>query len=176
MAWFAAGTTINLFTGRLTFALGVTIALAAVYAAQCGYRRTALCFAALCPFASPVAALFLACGGLAHWVANRARLGLELAAVAFGTALALALAFPEGGSEPFAYTAFGPAMLGAVAVFVAIPKEEKLLRTGVAFWGLALAASFLIANPLGGNATRMGALLLGPLLACVLWQRRSACC
>ncbi len=177
VVWFAAGTTISLFTGRLTFALGVTIALAAVFAAQCGYRRTALCFAALCPFASPVAALFLACGGLAHWMANRnwksrRAIGLELGVVALGTAIALALVFPEGGTEPFVWSSYMPAILGAVAVYFAMPRDEKLLRSGLALYGLALTASFLIANPLGGNATRMGALLLGPLLACALWNRR----
>lgn len=174
IAWFAAGTAINLFTGRLTFALGVTIALAAVFAAQRGYRRTSLCLAVACPLASPVAALFLACGGAAYWFASRARsgrLGLELAACSFGAALVLTAAFPEGGSEPFVSTAYTPAILGVVSGLIALPREERLLRAGVLLWGLALTASFLIPNPLGGNATRMGALLLGPLLACALWNR-----
>jgi hypothetical protein len=171
IAWFAAGTSISLFTGRLTFALGVAVALAAVFALQRGHRRTALALAVACPLASPVAALFLACGGLAYWIAERRRQGLELAIAAFGAALLLTLLFPEGGSEPFDGTSFSPAALIAIAVFVALPREEKLLRAGVAVYGLALAASFVIPNPMGGNATRMGALLLGPLLACVMWQR-----
>lgn len=172
VAWFAAGTSISLFTGRLTFALGVAVALAAVYALQRGNRRTALAIAVACPLASPVAALFLACGGLAYWIAERRREGLELAVAAFGAALLLTILFPEGGSEPFDETSFSPAALIAVAAFLALPKEEKLLRAGVAVYMLALTASFLVANPLGGNATRMGALLLGPLLACALWQRQ----
>ncbi len=169
--WFAAGTSISLFTGRLTFALGIAIALAAVLALQRGYRRSALCIAILVPLASPVAALFLACGGVAYWIAERRREGLELALAAFGAALALTHAFPEGGSEPFVATSFTPAILIAIAAYIALPKEERLLRTGVAVYGVALAASFLVANPMGGNATRMGALLLGPLLACALWKR-----
>jgi hypothetical protein len=169
--WFAAGTSISLFTGRLTFALGVAVALTVVVASQRGYKRTALCLAAVCPFASPGAALFLACGGLAYWVAERRREGLEIAAAAFGSALLLALAFPEGGSEPFDGTSFSPALLAAVAVFVALPRQEKFLRAGVAFYAVGLTASFLIANPMGGNATRMGSLLLGPLLVCALWGR-----
>jgi hypothetical protein len=169
--WFAAGTSISLFTGRLTFALGVTVALASVLALQSGYRRTGLCLAVLCPMASPVAALFLAAGGLAYWVGERRREGLELAAAAFGAALLLAIAFPEGGSEPFDGTSFSPALMVAAACFFALPKQEKVLRAGVAIYAVALAASFLIANPMGGNATRMGSLLLGPLLACALWRR-----
>ena len=170
--WFAAGTSISLFTGRLTFALGVTVGMLAVVALQRGYRRSAFCLALVCPLASPVAALFLACAGLAYWIAERRRDGLELAAGAFGATLLLAVAFPEGGTEPFDGTSFSPALLAAIAVFVALPKQEKLLRTGIALYAVALTASFLIANPMGGNATRMGALLLGPLLLCALWGRQ----
>ena len=168
--WFAAGTSISLFTGRLTFALGVAVAFASVFALQRGHRRSALCLAVLCPMASPVAALFLAAGGLAYWIAERRREGIELAAAAFGAALLLAIAFPEGGSEPFDGTSFSPALLVAGACFFALPREERLLRAGVAIYAMSLAASFLIANPMGGNATRMGSLLLGPLLACALWR------
>ena len=78
--WFATATSISLFTGRLTFALGVAVALAAVFAMQSGYRLLAIFFAALTPLASPVAALFLACGVVAYAIAERSRRGLELAA------------------------------------------------------------------------------------------------
>ncbi len=172
-AWFAVGTSINLYTGRLTFALGVAIALGAVFAMQRGYRRTGLCLAVLCPMASPVAALFLACGAAAYWIAERSRVGLELAAVAFGAAVSLAFAFPEGGSEPFDGTALMPALMGVVAMLVFLPRSEKVLRTGVTIYGVALIAAFLVDNPMGGNATRMGSLLVGPLLACALWPRGS---
>lgn len=169
--WFAAGAAISLFTGRLTFALGIPIALGAVFAAQRGHRLTAAGMAALCPLASPVAALFLACGALAYWAAERRREGLEIAVAAAGMTVLVALAFPEGGTEPFVFSSFQPALLVAIAVFVALPKEERLLRYGVAAYGAALAAAFLIDTPMGGNATRMGSLLLGPMAACALWQR-----
>ena len=38
--WFGAGTAADLLIGRLTFAVGVTFALAAVFALQRGYRRS----------------------------------------------------------------------------------------------------------------------------------------
>lgn len=169
--WFAAGASISLFSGRLSFALGIAIALAAVFAAQRGWRAVAIGFAVLCPFASPVAALFLACGAVAHALAERSRAGLELGAAALGAALLITYAFPEGGTEPFVLSSFQPAILIAIAVFVAIPREEKLLRYGVAAYAAALAAAFLIDSPMGGNATRMGALFLGPALAFGLWRR-----
>jgi hypothetical protein len=60
----------------------------------------------------------------------------------------------------------------AIAVFIALPRQEKLLRYSVAAYGLALAAAFLINSPMGGNATRMGSLLLGPALAFGLFRRQ----
>ena len=170
--WFAAGAAISLYTGRLSFALGIAIALAAVFASQRGWRPLGIAFAVLTPLASPVAALFLACAAVAHSVAERSRAGLELAVAALGTAVMLAVAFPEGGTEPFVASSFQPALLIAIAVFLAIPREEKLLRYGVAAYAAALAAAFLLDTPMGGNATRMGALFLGPALAFGLWRRQ----
>jgi hypothetical protein len=170
--WFATATSISLFTGRLTFALGVAVALCAVHFAQRGHRITSIFFAALTPFASPVAALFLACAVVAYAIAERSRKGLELAVVAVGVALLISAAFPEGGTEPFDFSSFEPAILVAIAVFVALPPEERLLRYGVAVYGAALAAAFLIQSPMGGNATRLGSLLLGPILAFGLWRRQ----
>ena len=170
--WFATATGISLFTGRLTFALGVAVALGAVFAAQRGHRVIAILLAGLTPLASPVAALFLACAAVAYAVAERSRKALELAAVAIGVTLLVSTAFPEGGTEPFDFSSFQPAILVTVAVFLALPREERLLRYGVAAYGLALTAAFLIQSPMGGNATRMGALLLGPALAFGLWRRQ----
>jgi hypothetical protein len=172
VAWFATATSISLFTGRLTFALGVAVALGAVLSAQRGHRLLAIFFAALTPLASPVAALFLACGVVAYAIAERSRKGLELAVVAVGMAVLMSSAFPEGGTEPFDFSSYEPAILVTIAVFVALPPEERLLRYGVAAYGLALTAAFLIQTPMGGNATRMGSLLLGPVLAFGLWRRQ----
>jgi hypothetical protein len=36
--WFAIAATISIFSGRMTFALGVLLAVAAVYVAQRGWR------------------------------------------------------------------------------------------------------------------------------------------
>jgi hypothetical protein len=170
--WFATATAISLFSGRLTFALGVAVALGAVLAAQRGRRVTAVLLAALTPLASPVAALFLACGVVAYAISERSRRGLELAVVAVGVAVLVSAAFPEGGTEPFDFSSFEPAILVTIAVFVALPSEERLLRFSVAAYGTALIAAFMIQSPMGGNATRMGALLLGPALAFGLWRRQ----
>lgn len=170
--WFAAATSISLFTGRTTFALGVVVALGAALASQRGHRPPAIVLAALCPLASPIAALFLALGGAAYWLAERRPQGLELGIAALGVAVLMALLFPEGGTEPFVGSSFWPALAISVGAYFVLPAEERLLRIGVALYVLALVAAFAIDNPLGGNVTRMGTLLLGPLLACALWPRR----
>lgn len=183
--WFAAATATNLFTGRLTFALGVAVALGAVLAAQRGRRTLALVLAAVCSLASPVAALFLALGviayALAEWLsaaAERERRSipwfeLALAAAAFGTAAVISLVFPEGGHQPYARNVFWPVLGYAALVLVFVPREERWLRVGAVLYLLANTACLFIDTPMGGNASRLGTLFGGPLLACALWRRRT---
>ena len=105
--WFGAASATNLFTGRLTFALGVAIGLGALLAAQRERETLAISLAAVCSLASPIAGLFLALAGGAGWLASRRRVTLVMAASAFAVAAALAAAFPEGGVEPFVVSATG---------------------------------------------------------------------
>ncbi len=109
---------------------------------------------------------------LAYSLAERTLSGLKLGAAAIGGAILLTHMFPEGGTEPFVANSFRPAIAMAIAVLILIPREEKLLRYGVAAYALALTAAFLVDSPMGGNATRMGSLILGPALAVGAWQQR----
>jgi len=181
--WFAAATGVNLVTGRLTFALGMAFALAGVLAAT--HRRPGWAsVAAFCStLASPVAGLFLGLGAAAWFLAGgrrhdperpatvRRRDALLVGAAAVVPALALAVAFPEGGIHPFVGSSFWPSLIGLAFVLAALPKEERVLRAGVLLYGLATIASFTLDTPMGGNVTRLGAILAGPLLACLLWTR-----
>lgn len=167
--WFAFAATISLFSGRLTFALGVLIAMAAVYAAQREQRIPSLILAGSVGLASPVAALFLACVGFAHFLAERPdRRGLELAAITFLVAGSVALLFPGGGDEPYVTSSFMPAFILTLAAAAMVPSGQRLIRTGMLVYAAALLASYLLATPMGGNVNRLGALLLGPLLLCTL--------
>lgn len=127
--------------------------------------------------ASPVAALFLAMVATAWLLAadgRRARIvPLVLAGVAFAVAGVLSLAFPGGGSEPFVASALWPAVAAMVVVLVVLPRDERTLRIGAAIYLAAIILSGLLDTPMGGNATRLGALVGGPLLAGALWGRRS---
>ena len=167
--WFAAGAATTLFSGRLTFALGVAFALAALLALQRERRIPALALALLTPLASPVAALFLAVAGTACALGTRRAIGLGIAAAALLPVLALAVAFPESGTEPFALSAFWPVLAFAAVALALVPREQRTLRVGVALYALGCTAAFLIDTPVGGNVMRLGALCAGPLAALALW-------
>ncbi len=167
--WFAAGTAADLAIGRLTFALGVAFALGGILALQAGHRRAGLALGVLCSLASPVAGLFLALGGAAHWLAGpreTARAGILLAAAAFAPAALLAVLFPEGGSQPFGLAAFAAIVLSCLLLLALLPARERLLRAGVLLYLGAAALAFAVASPMGGNASRLGVAFAAPLLLC----------
>ena len=181
--WFGAGSATSLFSGRVTFALGLVPALAALLVlqrsrrARSGRARSALVGAALAlavltVLASPVAALFLGLAGAAYALAERRAAGLALAACAIGPILLLAVAFPEGGREPFAFSSFWPVLAFAAAALVLVPRGERTLRTGIVLYALGCIGAFALHTPVGGNAVRLGALCAGPIVALVLWPRR----
>jgi len=176
--WFAAGVVTLLADGQLTFALGVAFALAALRALQLDRGPLALTAAAACALSSPVAAAFLA-GLVAVGALERGR-PLNRAGVAAG-ALALALvalpnlAFPEPGQFPFAFSSYLAIPLwcgGALYVTRGLGREERQLRWALVGYVVAATLLWLVPNPLGGNAVRLGALFGGPVLAAVVLAHR----
>ncbi|HUR87430.1 MAG TPA: hypothetical protein VMY78_19025 [Solirubrobacteraceae bacterium] len=172
--WFALGCVAMLLTGRMTFLLGVAIALGALLALSAGRYLSAIALAALTAAASPVAALFLglAAVAVAATTRNRRRSAALVAAAALGPAVALAALFPEGGSEPFVASAFWPALAAIALVAVLLPARERALRAGAALYAVATVAAFALSTPLGGNVTRLGALVAGPVILGTLAGRR----
>lgn len=138
--------------------------------------------ALLCSLASPLAGVFLALAALAWVLAGalpmRERstsgrpaatwLALGIAVAALVPIALLALAFPEGGSEPFVASAFYPVLAVVLLIAVAIPREQRLLRMGVLLYALSLIGAYVVPSAVGGNADRLGAMFAGPLLACAL--------
>jgi hypothetical protein len=196
--WFALGFCVGLLSGRVPYDLGFAIGLGALLAFIDGRTAAALALAMLTSAASPVAGAFLALAGVAHALAATRRSaepedgpslptgpgpGIALAVAALTPIAILALAFPEGGYEPFAPSAFWPALGGVLLIALLLPRgslSERgrcTVRLGAALYALALIGSFALHTPVGGNAARLGALLAGPLLAGVLWERhRLALC
>jgi hypothetical protein len=170
--WFGVGTATMLFTGRLTFALGIALGLGALLALQRRRLALAAVLAVLTSLASPVAGLFLAIAGAALALAGDRRGGGAVAVAAGAAIAALSLAFPAGGREPFVFWAFAPVPLFAAGALLLIPKEQLALRCGVALYALVAIGAYAFPNPVGGTAARLGALFGGPLLALVLARRR----
>ena len=198
-AWFALGAAISLLSWRVAFDLGLATGLGALLLAQRERRAPALALAALCAFASPVAGAFLALCALAWALAGRRLTSVHrfawfpvlLALAALAPIVLLAIAFPEGGYQPFDASAFYPALAGVLLIAALIPSERsaspspkaaaadgaggsgaRVLRTGAPLYAVALTGAYVLTTPVGGNADRLGALVAGPLAACLLVDRR----
>ncbi len=194
---FALGMCAELLSGRVPYDLGFAIGLGSVLALMRGRPALALILAVLTSAASPIAGAFLALAGLAIALADfqrnqgehghskqidaaraRSQEGFALAGAALVPIITLALAFPEGGYEPFAPSSFWPALAGVLLVALLLPqgpltpRARRIARGGAALYALALIGSFAIKTPVGGNAARLGPLLATPLLAGVLWSNR----
>lgn len=176
---FAGATATDLYTGRLAFAFGTLPAMAAVLALDRRRLLPASILALLSGLCSPVAALFAALAAAAYAIAAAAGTRRPRAAVPGLTVLIaallpvgmLALAFPEGGYEPFAFSALWPIPLLAVAALLAAPGHARALRIGIVIYGLGTIASYAVKTPVGSNATRLGTMLALPLAALLLWPR-----
>jgi hypothetical protein len=198
---FAFGVCVGMLSGRVAFDLGLAIGLAAVLALLHGRAAPALVLAVLCSVASPVAGAFLALAGVAGVCAgwptqvgatrayararvpgvftdDNARLAAALALAALVPVGVLSVAFPEGGHEPFAASAFWPALAGVLLFVLLLPRDpltaraHLTLRVGAGLYALALIGAYLLPTPMGGNAARLGPLLAAPLLAGGLWNGR----
>lgn len=158
--WIVPALLAALVSGRITFLLGAAFGIAAV--AAHGPLRVAL--GVLTALASPVAALFV---GLAA-VAVRS---WPLAGAVAAPTAALALAFPTGGTFPFALSSFAPAFVAGVAVAACAPRRSAL-AVGGALYALLCLAAFAVPNPVGGNAARLGVLVAVPVAVHLLWPAR----
>ena len=178
--WFAATAAATLLTGRLTFLLGVAIGVGALLALARDRRLLAAVLAAATTLASPVAGLFVALAVTAWALAvpaeERVRAwtwGAAIAAAALAPVAATLVLFPEGGTHPLPPLSLWPALATVLALAGLLPARERALRIGALLYALLLVAAFVVDSPLGGNATRLGALVAGPVLLGALLGRRS---
>jgi hypothetical protein len=171
--WFALGTVINLIVGRTTYAFGVALALGAIYALQHRKVVIAVGFAVLCSLASPLAGCFLAIVALA-WAASQRAQRPQASALLVGAVAPIAtvaLLFPTAGSEPYEPWALIWDLSLCLIVAVAL-RQYAAARWGAACFALLATGSYLVPTALGGNVSRLGQYVAGPLLACVLLPRR----
>jgi hypothetical protein len=177
-AWFALGAGIALLSSRVPFDLGLAVGLASLLLAQRDRLGAALAVALLTSLASPVAGAFLALAFLA-WALAGPRRGwpAALTIAALAPIALLSVAFPEGGAQPFVASAFYPALVGVLVIGAVTAPRQRVLRIGTALYALTLIGCYVVPSAVGGNADRLGALVAGPVAACVLagepgWRRR----
>ena len=178
--WFAAGAATSLYTGRLTFAFGLLPAVAAALALQRRRPWLAVAMGVLTALASPVAALFSATAGAAHAIGSyletrRPRSALPGAGVVAASLIpvgALALAFPEGGYEPFAFSTLWPIPLIAIGALILVRRDDRILIAGIILYLIGCVIAFAVPTAVGSNAARLAELAAGPLAALLLWPRR----
>jgi hypothetical protein len=194
-AAFAVAAVADVWIGRVAFALGTALALAAMLAFT-GGRATATpaargreaqgratrawtvlaaVLAAACAAASPVAGALLALAAVTYSLWKRSpRAALVLAAPALAVVAAAALLFSEGGTEPFPIVSFAATVMVVIAFLWALPRDQPLLRLGGCVYLLACVLSLLVHSPMGSNIERYAVLLAGPLLLCALLSERTA--
>jgi len=167
--WFALGSVTNLIVGRVTFSLGVALGLGAIYALQRGRLFWALPLALLCSLSSPLAGAFLALGALAWTLGTRGHRipPAMVAAAAVAPILVVALLFPNTGNEPYELWAliWDLTLAGFVAAW---GWRAPVLRWGAALYACAALGSFVFPSALGGNVSRLGQYVAGPVLACLV--------
>jgi hypothetical protein len=166
-ACFAVAALGDVWIGRMTFALGVSLALAAGLALMRERWLWAAVLAALCAAASPVAGVLLALAGLTVSLARRSpRELVTLAAPVALVVLPLAALFPEGGYEPYPILSFAATIVVVLAFLLALPPRSRLLRIGAWVYLATCVACLLVHSPMGSNVERYAVLLAGPLLLC----------
>ena len=164
--FFAVGAVGDLYIGRLTFALGVALALASVLAGAHRHWKLSALLSVVCAGASPVAALFLTLVAVADFAAHRETVrALCLGLPGLALSVALTVLFPEGGYEAFSLTSLVAAGGLSLALLWLLPAEARALRYGVLLYLGALVAAYAVPNPMGSNAVRLGVLLAPPIFA-----------
>ncbi len=165
--WLAAASVADLCLGRITYALGVALGLAALLAL--GSRRPWLAplLAVACAAGSPVAAAFLALAGAAVALGDgrkRAAPAAVMASAALAAVAALTLAFPEGGTLTMPFLPSVAVLAASLAVLALLPRAERVLRIGTALYVASVLGLIAVATPMGSNVVRLGATFAGPVL------------
>jgi hypothetical protein len=172
---FAVGTLPQVAIGQLPFLLGEALALVACLAASRGRWIAAAALAGAAALASPLAGGFIVLAMSAWLLTTWPRHRIALAAVAAAAAvpvLATAAIFPGEGTMPFPAMDFLQLGVLFACLWLVIPRTERALRIGVGIYLAAIAASFIVPTPVGGNVSRLGECLGAPLVVCALWPRR----
>jgi hypothetical protein len=167
--WFAVAALGDVWSGRVTFALGVSVALGAVLALMHDRPAVAAALAGVCAACSPVAGALLALAGLTHSLTARDPRSLVVLGVPPAVVVAALVGlFPEGGWEPYPLYSFLATLAVIVGYLWAMPAQRRVEWIGGVVYLAACVACVAVHSPVGANVERYGVLLAGPLLLCAL--------
>ena len=160
---FSVAEMANLLDGRVTFAVGVTLAAAALLALQHQRPLFAAPLAAAAYFASPLAGLFLGLVLVAVLLTDESRRKAAVAlAVLLGVlGIGMALLFPGTGEMPFLVTDLVPAGLCCIGVALFCP--QRVVRTSAILLLLALPIFLAAPGAIGNNVTRLAWICAAPV-------------
>src|SRR5882757_1991133 len=160
---FSVAQMANLLDGRVTFAVGLTLAAAALLALQNNRPLFAAPLAAIAYFSSPLAGLFLGLVLLAVMLTDESRRRGAFAAVLLGViGLSMALLFPGTGEMPFLWTDLVPAGLCCIGVALFCP--QRVVRTSALLLLLALPIFLAAPGAIGNNVTRLAWICAAPVV------------
>jgi hypothetical protein len=166
--YFAVSTILPVTIGQLPFLSCEAFGLAALVALQRGRKPLALGLGVMATLCSPLAAAFLAmvCLAWAAYGSGRRRWLISTAAVSLGLILLIGVLFPGTGAFPFPWTGLVITELLCLIVLTPLVRTTPAVRLAALFYAVATFFSFVVPNPLGGNAPRLAEYIGVPLLAC----------
>ena len=168
--YFAVSTLLPVMIGQLPFLTGEAFGLTALLALRNGRRYLALMLGLMAALCSPLAAAFLAmvCLAWAGYGPGRRVWLIATAALSLTAILALGALFPGAGPFPFPWQGLAVTEALCLTALTPLVQTTPAVRLGALFYAAASLFSFLVPNPLGGNAPRLAATIGVPLLACFL--------
>ena len=157
----------NLLAGRITFAVGVALALAGLRLLAAGRAWWAALPAALSGLASPVAALFLGivAAVLVLFAAGWRRRAFGLGAAATIPVVAVVVLFPDPGRMLFTWDAVKPSLYASLGLIPSLyGRRARLARWGAVASLVLVLGAYLVTSPIGSNAERFALLWGLPIL------------
>ncbi|PYC76802.1 hypothetical protein C7C46_21720 [Streptomyces tateyamensis] len=175
--WTAFALWCDVASGRVTFAIGLLLGLAAAVLAfttrEPRLRRTVLfLLAALATLGSPVVGLFLEVAAAALFLTGRRRDAYPLAASPVLVVAGTSLLFPFQGRQPFDWWTAAPVVATALAAAWLAPAHWRALRCGALVYAAGVVLVWLIPSPVGSNVERLALLFAGTVLLAALLEDR----
>lgn len=163
----------NLVSGRITYALGLCAAVAALAALTDNSPRRRLVLAGVAAFLagaiSPVAGLFLGLAGVALVCTGHRRDGIFVGLITVVPMGVISLVFGEGGWMNISASDTRHGVVLSLIVLVLVP--NRTVRIGALLSAAGVYAAYLVHTPVGLNAIRLAVMFAIPVLIALLRWR-----